>query len=239
MTGNLYQINDTTYIWDLLSNAIHLQIPCKIYHIFNICDIKPHLFINASHLISLTYANSLSCSTGAHRPQLPGNPGGFKISHLLSFPLFLSLFLSSLATQVASKSHISCLPFFFHLLQLRWPHGLTPSTGQTSPCTFSRLVDQQISLSHFTSVVSKRFLKCEKKQPGKLGKIPPSTNDYHLLSSVEQPGTCPKRSAVQTQLLVLWGNPKGDCNPGFWYMNNGVWGHAYAQRYENSEEYIA
>ena len=161
----------------------------------------------------------------------------FYFLFFLSF--FFSFFLSSLATQVASKSHISCLPFFFHLWQLRWPHGLTTTTGQTSPCTFSRLVDQQISLSHFTSVVSKRFLKCEKKQPGKLGKIPPSTNDYHLLSSVEQPGTCPKRSAVQTQLLVLWGNPKGDCNPGFWYMNNAVWGHAYTQRYENSEEYIA
>ena len=109
------------YISELLSNAVHLQLPLMIYHIYNICDdIKPHLFINASHLISLTYANSLSCSTGPHRTQLPGNSGGFKISHdffifgklrwihdlTFYFPFSLSLFLSSLATQVASKSHI-------------------------------------------------------------------------------------------------------------------------------------
>ena len=115
------------YISELLSNAVHLQLPLMIYHIYNICDdIKPHLFINASHLISLTYANSLSCSTGPHRTQLPGNSGGFKISHdffifgklrwihdlTFYFPFSLSLFLSSSATQVASKSHIPFLPFF-------------------------------------------------------------------------------------------------------------------------------
>ena len=128
-------------------------------------------------------------------------------------PLVLTL-PNFLATQVASQSFLSFIFF-------RWRRGPTPTTAQTSPCTFFRWVerDQRQSISEFGlsfSTFSFRHSSVNYLDLSKSTKVTSHMKIYVQIyfSLVEQPWTCSRRAAIQAQLLVLWGHIEGNQNMG-------------------------